>query len=216
MEPKFTISEVFKTSWKLTKSQIWVLAGLFIGFTILSSIISLFGTPAEGSTIGTFVVSLISLIISSLFVLGYYKNLFQTIDGEEPQFSAYGQESRKVFTYLITNIIYSCILIIGLILLVIPGIYLALRLQFYTAFIVEENAGIKESLQKSWKLTEGQTMPLFLILLTTIGISIIGCIFFFIGLFVAIPLSYMMQCYIFRKLNTWQKTNIQLDHNVES
>ena len=75
MEPKFTISEVFKTSWKLTKSQIWVLAGLFIGFTILSSIISLFGTPAEGSTIGTFVVSLISLIISSLFVLGYYKNL---------------------------------------------------------------------------------------------------------------------------------------------
>ena len=43
MEPKFMISEVFGTSWKYTKSQIWVLVGLFIGYFILSSIISLFG-----------------------------------------------------------------------------------------------------------------------------------------------------------------------------
>ena len=27
MEPKFMISEVFGTSWKYTKSQIWVLVG---------------------------------------------------------------------------------------------------------------------------------------------------------------------------------------------
>ena len=40
MEPKFMISEVFGTSWKYTKSQIWVLVGLFIGYFILSSIIS--------------------------------------------------------------------------------------------------------------------------------------------------------------------------------
>lgn len=47
MEPKFMISEVFGTSWKYTKSQIWVLVGLFIGYFILSSIISLFGMPAQ-------------------------------------------------------------------------------------------------------------------------------------------------------------------------
>lgn len=211
MESKFSISEVFKTSWKLTKSQIWVLAGLLIGFTILSSIISLFGTPAESSTIGALAVSLISLIISSLFMLGYYKNIFQTIDGEEPQFSAYGQESRKVFTYLIANIIYACIVILGIVLLIIPGIYLAVRLQFYTALIVEENAGIIDSLKRSWTLTEGLTWPLFLILLTSIGIAIIGCILFFVGLFIAIPLTYMMQCYVFRKLNTWSKTEEEIN-----
>ncbi|MBQ4163168.1 MAG: hypothetical protein IJD84_09885 [Parabacteroides sp.] len=211
MESKFSISEVFNTSWKLTKSQIWVLAGLLIGFTILSSIISLFGTPAESSTIGALAVSLISLIISSLFMLGYYKNIFQTIDGEEPQFSAYGQESRKVFTYLIANIIYACIVTLGIVLLIIPGIYLAVRLQFYTALIVEENAGIIDSLKRSWTLTEGLTWPLFLILLTSIGIAIIGCILFFVGLFIAIPLTYMMQCYVFRKLNTWSKTEEEIN-----
>ena len=202
MEPKFMISEVFGTSWKYTKSQIWVLVGLFIGFSILSMIVTLFGMPAQGSMVGKIIVNLISAVISSAFMLGYIKNLFQTMDGEEPQFSAYGQQSRKIFTYLIASIIMGIAVAIGIFLLIVPGIYLAIRLQFYSAYIVEEDCGIIESLQKSWDLTKGQGMPLFLLLLAMIGTAIVGCILFFVGLFVAVPLIYMMQCYTFRKLNT--------------
>ena len=202
MEPKFMISEVFGTSWKHTKSQIWVLVGLFIGFSILSMIVTLFGMPAQGSIVGRVIVQIVSLLISCIFMLGYVKNIFQALDGEEPQFSAYGQQSRKIITYLIANILFSIAVCIGTVLLIIPGIYLYLRLQFFTAFIVEEDCGIIESLQKSWDLTKGQGMPLFLLLLAMIGTAIVGCILFFVGLFVAVPLIYMMQCYTFRKLNT--------------
>ncbi len=202
MEPKFMISEVFGTSWKHTKSQIWVLVGLFIGFSILSMIVTLFGMPAQGSIVGRVIVQIVSLLISCIFMLGYVKNIFQALDGEEPQFSAYGQQSRKIITYLIANILFSIAVCIGTVLLIIPGIYLYLRLQFFTAFIVEEDCGIIESLQKSWNMTQGQTLPLFLLLLTMIGTAIVGCILFFVGFFVAVPLIYMMQCYTFRKLNT--------------
>ncbi|CCX77366.1 hypothetical protein [Parabacteroides johnsonii] len=202
MEPKFMISEVFGTSWKHTKSQIWVLVGLFIGFSILSMIVTLFGMPAQGSIVGRVIVQIVSLLISCIFMLGYVKNIFQALDGEEPQFSAYGQQSRKIITYLIANILFSIAVCIGMVLLIIPGIYLYLRLQFFTAFIVEEDCGIIESLQKSWNMTQGQTLPLFLLLLTMIGTAIVGCILFFVGFFVAVPLIYMMQCYTFRKLNT--------------
>ena len=202
MEPKFAISEVFQTSWKCTKAQIWVLVGLFIGFTILSLIISLFAMPAQSSITGQIIVNIISLIISSLFVLGYLKNIFQALDGEEPQFSAYGQQSRKILTFIIANILYSLAVLIGLVLLIVPGVYLALRLQFYMAFIIEEDAGIMDSLKRSWEITQGQTMQLFLIWLTMVGIGLLGCILFFIGVFVAMPVIYMMYCYTFRKLNT--------------
>lgn len=202
MEPKFMISEVFGTSWKHTKSQIWVLVGLFIGFSILSMIVTLFGMPAQGSIVGRVIVQIVSLLISCIFMLGYVKNIFQALDGEEPQFSAYGQQSRKIITYLIANILFSIAVCIGMVLLIIPGIYLYLRLQFFTAFIVEEDCGIIESLQKSWNMTQGQTLPLFLLLLTMIGTAIVGCILFFVGFFMAVPLIYMMQCYTFRKLNT--------------
>ena len=175
---------------------------LLFGMVVLSMIVTLFGMPAQGSIVGRVIVQIVSLLISCIFMLGYVKNIFQALDGEEPQFSAYGQQSRKIITYLIANILFSIAVCIGTVLLIIPGIYLYLRLQFFTAFIVEEDCGIIESLQKSWNMTQGQTLPLFLLLLTMIGTAIVGCILFFVGFFVAIPLIYMMQCYTFRKLNT--------------
>ncbi|WP_102408123.1 hypothetical protein [Parabacteroides bouchesdurhonensis] len=201
MEAKFLISEVFNTSWKYTKSQIWVLVGLMIGMFIISFTLSIFALPASGSITGQIVVNLISMIISMIFSLGYIKNLFQTLDGIEPQFSAYGQQARKLFTYFIASIIVGITVLIGCIIFIIPGIYLALRLQFFQALIVEEDAGIIDSIKLSWKITEGQVGQLFILMLTMIGIAIIGLLLFGIGILFATPLIYMMYCYTFRKLN---------------
>lgn len=202
MGSKFMISEVTRTSWKATKPQLAVLAGLLIGFTIISFTLSVFGMPAEGSYTGQIVVTLISLIISGLFALGYYKNIFQALDGEEPQFSAYGQQARKLITFIIANLLTAVIVVIGCCLLIIPGIYLAIRLQFYAAFIVEEDAGILDSLKRSWEITKGQGGQLFLLGLVMTGLMLLGIICLVIGIFIATPLIYTMYCYTFRKLNT--------------
>lgn len=202
MEPKFSISEVCSTSWQRTKAQIWVLAGLLIGMCIISFTLGVFAMPMQQSVVGGIVINLITIIISAIFALGYLKNLFQALDGEEPQFSAYGQQARKIITYLIANLFLGIIMMIGLCLFIIPGIYLALRLQFYVAFIVEDDAGIIDSLKRSWEITRGQGMSLFMLMLAMIGICLLGFILLGIGIFVAMPLVYMMYAYVFRKLNT--------------
>ena len=195
MEAKFSISEVAGTSWKFTKSQIWVLAGMFLAYCVVTGILNLI-------TSSSYVLNLlVQLIIGSLFTLGFIRNMFQTMDGEEPQFSAYGQEARKFLHYLVANILYSIIVCIGIVLLIIPGIYLAIRLQFFQQYIVsEERCSAIDALKKSWELTQGQTMPLFLLALVQIGLTLLGLILLVVGLFVAIPLIVMMQCYVFRKL----------------
>lgn len=202
MGPKFILSEVFSTAWKGTKSQLWILAGLLIGYCILSFTLSAFAMPIQSSIIGEIIVTVVSVLFSLIFSLGYMKNIFQALDGEEPQFSAYGQQTRNIITYLLASIIMGLIVSVGLLFFIIPGIYLALRLQFYQAFIVEENAGIIESLRKSWEITKEQALPLFMLALVMIGILILGCILFGIGIFVAIPLIYMMYGYVFRKLQS--------------
>ena len=148
------------------------------------------------------IVNVISALFSIIFSLGYMKNIFQALDGEEPQFSAYGQQTKNIITYFLASLITGFVVLAGFLFFIIPGIYLALRLQFFQAFIIEENAGIIESLHKSWEITKGQVLPLFILALVMIGILILGCILFGIGIFVAVPLIYMMQCYTFRKLNT--------------
>lgn len=201
MGSKFSISEVCSTSWQRTKAQIWVLSGLIIGMSIISFTLGVFAMPIQQSVMGAIVINLISCIISCIFALGYMKNIFQALDGEEPQFSAYGQQARKIITYLVANILMAIIVTLGLCLFIIPGIYLALRLQFYAALIVEDDTGIIESLQRSWEITRGQEMSLFMLMLAMIGICILGLILLGIGIFVAMPLIYMMYAYVFRKLN---------------
>ena len=186
MEPKFILSDVFKAAWKGTRSQLWILAGLLIGYGILFFTLVAFAMPMQSSMAGMIVVNVISVLFSCLFSLGYMKNIFQALDGEEPQFSA--------------SVLVGAIVLIGCTLFILPGIYLALRLQFFWAAIVEERAGAIESIRRSWEITRGQLPSLLLLAITLFGIVLLGCILFGIGLFVAVPLVYMMYGYAFRKL----------------
>ena len=202
MAQKFVLSDVLRVAWKGLISQIWLLAGLLIGYVIVSLSLILFIPFPEQATISAagIAIALLSLVLSLLFSLGYTQNMFQTLDGEEPQFSAYGQQSRKIITWLITGLIYTVVIIVGFALLVFPGIYLAIRLQFFYTSIVEEDTGIMASLKRSWEITRGQAMPLFLLLLVTTGFTVLGLGFFVIGIFVTFPLVSLMYCYVFRKL----------------
>lgn len=202
MNIQISVSDIFRKGLKSAKSQMWVLAGLLIGYFILSFTLNIFAMPIQQSLTGRIIVNIVSILFSAIFNLGYFKNHFQALDDMEPQFSAYGQESRKVMTYLAALVIATLATVIGLLLFVIPGIYLAIRLQYYTAFIIEENAGAIESLKRSWQITQGHTGSLFLLFLAMLGIGIIGLLLAFIGVFFAIPVIYQMYCESFRRLNT--------------
>jgi uncharacterized membrane protein len=176
--------------------------GLIIGFTIIYSLLIIFAMPAKGESMGagSMIVSILCPLMMGLFLMGYLKNCLQTLDGEEPQFSAYGQESRKLITFLIAYIIYMVIVALGTVLLIVPGIYLALRLQFFYAAIVEDNAGIIESLKRSWTMTKGHSLSLFILFLFMLLVYFIGCVALFVGIFIAAPLIMLIYGYTYRKL----------------
>jgi hypothetical protein len=201
MERKFFISETVKAAWKALKAQIWILVGLVIGYTIIGLLLSLFQpTSIDTITISGIAVCMVALVFSYVFGLGYLKNLFQALDGDEPQFSAYGQQSRRIITYFLASILYAVVVSVGLMVFIVPGIYLAIRLQFYTMSIVEEDAGIISSLKRSWEITKGHGGRLFLLLLVCTGLGLLGVIAFIIGIFIVYPLIGLMMCHVFRKL----------------
>lgn len=202
MEEKLVYPDILKKAWKGLISQFWLLAGLIIGFTIIYSLLYIFTLPAEGEsiTISSIVVSVLCVLLICLFELGYMKNCFQTLDNEEPQFSAYGQVSRKLLQFTVASFIIVPIVVIGTVLFIVPGIYLALRLQFFYASMVDEDTGIIESFKRSWEITKGHTLELFIIMLIAIAINLIGTLALLIGLFVTIPLTVLMYGYVFRKL----------------
>ena len=202
MNEKIDYSDIFKVAWKGLISQIWLLAGLLIGFTIIFSLLLLFAIPAKGETISIsgILVLFISLLLAGLFFMGYLRNCMQTLDNEEPQFSAYGQVSNKLFSFLIAYIFFTVITTIGFALFIFPGVYLFLRLQFFFASMVDEDAGLIASFKRSWTITKGKTLQLFVLMLIQLLLSFIGMIALCIGVFAAFPLITLMYARTFRKI----------------
>lgn len=88
--------------------------------------------------------------------------------------------------------LYSAIVTAGLVLLVVPGIYLALRFWFYNQFIIEKNAGIVQAFKQSFAITRGAFFSLAkvvgtfaLLLLPFNGLFFIGVIPAYISLSLA-------------------------------
>lgn len=67
----------------------------------------------------------------------------------------------KVGKLILSGIIIWICVLFGLILLIIPGIYFALRFSFYAYAIMDKDLGPIDALSYSWKITKGHAWDLF-------------------------------------------------------
>lgn len=144
----------------------------------------LVGVPSELNTYGNF----LSLLLAGPLQLGmsiYFLNIHHNkpasvenlIDGFKP-----------LLKVLLLYFVISIVTLIGLIFFVIPGIIIAIGLSMsYYIFIEEQELTIEEILKKSWKLTQGYKMEIFILHLRFIPWYLVGILCFFIGIFFIIP-----------------------------
>lgn len=132
-----------------------------------------------------------SLALVSLLSMGYAKIclLFQSGVQEIP-FQTLFSCWRQIVTCMVAILFFALLVLLGFSLLIIPGIYLLLRLCFFKYLIVDTNAGILESLSKSYKMTAGYEWELLAMLVLTL----------FVGSFVPLwPAIELMYVYAYRK-----------------
>ncbi len=82
-------------------------------------------------------------------------------------------------------------LIVGAFLLMVPAVYLMVRLGQYQVAIVDHKLGPMDGLRASWQMTQGNFWPLFLLQIACLGIVLLGAIPCFIGWIWALPLAFM-------------------------
>lgn len=202
MQKRFSISEAVKFGFETTKKNL-----LF--FVLLVLIIAAFSytpgfiterLPKENWYI-ILLVSIVFWIVNALIQAGEIKIALKFIDGKKGEFSDLFSQSPILLNYIAGSILYGLIVFAGLLLLVVPGIIWAIKLQFFGYLIVDKGMGPIEALKASWEITKGVKMQLFLLALANIGVIILGVLALVIGLFVAIPTTVLASAYVFRKLS---------------
>lgn len=205
---KFSIVESLQVGWDIAKNNFVLLLSAVV-FTMLASaapavmmgVVTRITQPDEFiAQMFMSIGSMAHFIIYSGLFLGVLKMSLALTDNQKTEFSEVFNNFSLLFNFAVAQLIAGFIVVVGMFLLVVPGIIFAIKLQFFPYFIVEQGCGPIEALQKSWELTKGTKWQIFLFDLVVYLMNLLGLICFGVGIFVTLVITIVAAAYVFRKL----------------
>jgi uncharacterized membrane protein len=146
------------------------------------------------------IAGIVAFLVNTFVTMGIFNVSLRFADGQQGEARDFISAYPRYLSFLGASILYSIIVTIGFILFVIPGIFAAVRLQFFGFYVLDQGAGATEALQRSWETTRGVGWQVFGLDLALIGIIILGAIALVVGLLVAIPITWLALAYVYRQL----------------
>ena len=104
--------------------------------------------------------------------------------------------------FLAGQMLYLLMVVIGLLLLVVPGIYLGVRYALFGFCLATGETNLMRSFQHSAILSTSSKTYLLWILVFLLVLNVLGASLLGIGLFITVPLSVLMMTTIYRQLST--------------
>ena len=195
----FSKKEAINYGFKLAKENLFFFIVLFIIIIFISIMMSvLSGLVAHILVLG-FVLWLVQTVVNLIIGIGLIHIYLQFLNNKKPRHKDLFYY-KPIVNYFLTSIVVGIIVVIGLILLIVPGIFFALRLQYASYLIVDKNLGPIEAIKKSWKITHGNAWNLFFFGILLGLINILGVLCLLVGLFITVPLSMLATTFVYRKL----------------
>lgn len=199
----FSVSEAFGVAWELWKKHWQILTGAFLLSVIIPSIPSVLSAFApEDAAWAQFFFSLANYILGLLVSIGLITVYLKVLRGEDTAISDFFSNYNLLPTYFGTSFLYSIIVALGFILLIIPGIIFGLMFSLYSYFVVDKKLGVIEALKASKSATFGSKWDLFLLMLASLGLNILGLLALGVGLLVTVPITLAAWTWIYLKLSS--------------
>lgn len=196
MEFHFSIREALRDSWTLFKTH-WQF------FTSIAAVVALLNILGGGKRT-PILVSLILGVAAFIWSIVMMKISLAAADGKAELLSFSSVKEmfpswQQILGMAGVGILGGLLILAGLVLLIIPGIYVAFRLGLANLSYIDRGEGIRKALRHSWEITKG---PIFwtavLISLVSLVLYIVGIIFFGIGILVTYPLALILMAKFYR------------------
>jgi uncharacterized membrane protein len=167
-----------------------VLLLIGIVYVLISSVSSLLSIGQEEGGAGAAVLGILSSAYGILLAapIGYGVSFaYLKAARDDPldvkdMFAAFHNYWNAVLASLLTGVI----IVIGFVLLIVPGIIFACKLAFTPYLVVDRKMPVIEAIGESWRMTGGHAWKVFLIGLLSIPIVIAGLICFGVGIIIAV------------------------------
>lgn len=197
----FSVGTYLAWGWKVMCKHFWFYAGVVLVALLISAAMSLSLVPfLETYPLILLLCQFAAYFIAYAVMTGLYQIGLNLIEFGAASVWDLFVPPRKVAKVLVANWLYSFLVAVGLILFVVPGIYWYVKYSQITLLILDKDLGPIEAFKKSGEITDGAKWDLLALLVVVFFIGILGVLFFFVGVFVSIPLSILTQVLVYRHL----------------
>jgi len=201
MPAKFSKSEAIKYGWSVMKANFLFFLGLMLAIVAVNIVTSSITGLFEKVPFVYFILTIAFMFVGFIMNLGLLKIVLKFYDKQKPSFADLYRHYRLVLKFFLASIVVGFAVVVGLILFILPGIYLGIKLQFFSYFIVDKKMGSIEAIKASWAATSGSFWNLFLFALLCLGVNILGLMALGIGLLLTLPTTMMAIAYVYCKLS---------------
>jgi uncharacterized membrane protein len=199
IKPQFSKQEAINYGFKLAKKHLFFFAGLFGIVIVIAVVMGALRFSAVHAPLASFAIWLAQTIIDLIVGMGLIYITLKFIDNKKPKYKDL-LYYKPIVNYLIMSILTTLIVVGGIILLIIPGIYFGLRLKFAAYLVIDKNLTAVDAVKESWKMTKGNVWNLFFFGILLGLVNILGFLCLIVGLFITVPLSMLATAFVYRKL----------------
>ncbi len=142
---------------------LFVLTAIFYAPSLVVQYLQIEGTAAGQIDFNLLVIgSIISIILQYALISAVTYTVYASLQGQSAGIgTSMAQGIRHMFPVILVSILATILMAVGLILLIVPGIIVAIMLTVAVPAVVVERAGIFGSLRRSAELTKGYRWSIF-------------------------------------------------------
>lgn len=197
--PSLDISGAFRAGWRGFTANIGPLIVVALIIWVVTGAVNWLSTDTTG--VIRFLASVVSFFLAQLVAIVWISLALAIIDDRPISGESLLPGGSTLISYIIASLIFSVMVMVGLVLLIIPGLIVAVIFGLYGWALVDKGLDPIASLRESSRITSGRRWQLFLFVLAAIGLNILGLLALIIGVLITSAVTLIAAGHVYRQLD---------------
>ncbi len=140
-------------------------------------------------------------MVAAFLQVGMTRISLDAARGKAPELGTLFAGADRFFPFFILNILMALAIVLGLVLLIVPGIIIGVGLSMAPFYVVEAGMGPIDAMKASWSATRGQRGEVFVLGIAGFGLSLLGALMCCVGLLATTPILYVAMAVAFIRMS---------------